>query len=67
MVGWSIDASSTTSLTTNALALAIGNPSPRSDTTVIHSDRGVELGSGVNTMGMVTPVEHELRPSRPVV
>jgi transposase InsO family protein len=45
VVGWSIDASPTAALTTNALAVAIGNRSPRPGGTIIHSDPGVEFGS----------------------
>jgi transposase InsO family protein len=45
VVGWSIDASPTAALTTNALAMAIGNRSPLPGGTIIHSDRGVQFGS----------------------
>lgn len=45
VVGWSIDASPTAALTTNALAMAIGNRSPRPGGTIIHSDHGVQFGS----------------------
>ncbi|WAU78465.1 DDE-type integrase/transposase/recombinase (plasmid) [Streptomyces sp. Qhu-G9] len=44
VVGWSIDASPTAALTTNALAMAIGNRSPSPGGTIIHSDHGVEGG-----------------------
>jgi putative transposase len=44
VVGWSIDASPTAALVTNALSMAIDsrNPPPGA---VIHSDRGVQFGS----------------------
>lgn len=44
VVGWSIDASPTAALVTNALSMAVGN---RADIagTVIHSDQGVQFGS----------------------
>lgn len=45
VVGWSIDASPTAALTTNALAMAIGNRSPRPGSTIIHSDHAVQFGS----------------------
>ncbi|MFF2430854.1 transposase [Streptomyces mirabilis] len=45
VVGWSIDASPTAALTTNALAMATGNSSPRPGGTIIHSDRGVQCES----------------------
>lgn len=45
VVGWSIDASPTAALTTNALAMVIGNRSSRPGGTIIHSDRGVQFGS----------------------
>ncbi|MCX5357036.1 IS3 family transposase (plasmid) [Streptomyces mirabilis] len=45
VVGWSIDTSPTAALTTNALAMAIGNRSPRPGGTIIHSDHGVQGGS----------------------
>ncbi|MGI3224213.1 DDE-type integrase/transposase/recombinase [Streptomyces sp. GTA36] len=44
VVGWSIDASPTAALTTDALAMAIGNRSPRPGGTIIHSDHGVQGG-----------------------
>ncbi|SDM62747.1 Integrase core domain-containing protein [Streptomyces sp. cf386] len=44
-MGWSIDASPTAALTTNALAMAIGNRSPSPGSTIIHSDHGVQFGS----------------------
>ncbi|MFJ1536617.1 DDE-type integrase/transposase/recombinase [Streptomyces mirabilis] len=44
VVGWSIDASPTAALTTNALAMATGNRSPRPGGTIIHSDHGVQGG-----------------------
>ena len=44
VVGWSIDSSSTTSLVTNALGMAIGQRSPRPET-VIHSDQGTQFTS----------------------
>jgi putative transposase len=45
VVGWSIDASQTAALTTNALSMAIANRSPSPQTrTVIHSDHGVQPG-----------------------
>jgi transposase InsO family protein len=43
VVGWSIDASQTSALVTNALSMAISNRRP--DTTVIHSDHGVQFAS----------------------
>lgn len=45
VVGWSIDASPTAALNTNALAMAIGNRSPQPGGTIIHSDHGVQFGS----------------------
>jgi putative transposase len=46
VVGWSIDASQTAALATNALSMAIANRSPRPQTgTVIHSDHGVQFTS----------------------
>jgi len=45
VVGWSIDASPTAALATNALAMAIGNRSPQPGGTIIHSDHGVQFGS----------------------
>ncbi|MGW6791544.1 IS3 family transposase [Streptomyces chartreusis] len=45
VVGWSIVASPTAALTTKALAMAIGNRSPRPGGTIIHSDHGVQFGS----------------------
>ena len=44
VVGWSIDSSSTTSLVTNALGMAIDQRSPKSET-VIHSDQGTQFTS----------------------
>jgi transposase InsO family protein len=44
VVGWSIDASPTAALVTNALGMAIDTRSPPSGP-VIHSDRGVQFGS----------------------
>jgi putative transposase len=49
VVGWSIDASQTAALATNALSMAIANRNPRPSTgagcgTVIHSDHGVQGG-----------------------
>lgn len=43
VVGWSIDASQTSALVTNALSMAISNRQP--DATVIHSDHGVQFTS----------------------
>jgi transposase InsO family protein len=43
VVGWSIDASQTATLVTNALGMAIGNRHPAA--TVIHSDHGVQFTS----------------------
>jgi len=40
VVGWSIDATQTAILVTNALSMAIGNRQPRG--TIIHSDHGVQ-------------------------
>ncbi|MGY1496777.1 transposase [Streptomyces sp. QTS52] len=45
VVAWSIDASPTAALATDAMALAIGNRSPRPGGTIIHSDHGVQFGS----------------------
>ncbi|MFE2491460.1 IS3 family transposase [Streptomyces mirabilis] len=45
VVGWLIDASPTAALTTNALAVATGNRSPRPGGTIIHSDHGVQCES----------------------
>ncbi|MFJ2241125.1 transposase [Streptomyces sp. NPDC087859] len=47
VVGWSIDASPTAALTTNALAMAraIGNRSPRPGDAIIPSAHGVQFGS----------------------
>jgi putative transposase len=47
VVGWSIDATQTASLVTNALSMAIGNRQPTG--TVIHSDHGVQFTSWVFT------------------
>jgi putative transposase len=44
VVGWSIDASPTAALVTNALGMAIDSRTP-SVGAVIHSDRGVQFGS----------------------
>ncbi len=44
VVGWSIDASPTAALVTNALGMAIDTRTPPSGA-VIHSDRGVQSGS----------------------
>ena len=44
VVGWSIDATQTSALVTNALSMAISNRSP-SQGTVIHSDHGVQFTS----------------------
>ncbi len=41
VVGWSIDASQTSALVTNALSMAIANRQPAA--TVIHSDHGVQI------------------------
>jgi transposase InsO family protein len=46
VVGWSIDATQTAALATNALSMAIANRSPDPATgTVIHSDHGVQFTS----------------------
>ena len=46
IVGWSIDASQTAALATNALGMAITNRAPRPGAgTVIHSDHGVQFTS----------------------
>ena len=46
VVGWSIDASQTAALATNALSMAIANRNPTpGDPTVIHSDHGVQFTS----------------------
>jgi transposase InsO family protein len=44
VVGWSIDASQTTALVTNALGMAIDTRRPPPGA-VIHSDQGVQFGS----------------------
>ena len=44
VVGWSIDASPTAALVTNALSMAITNRGEVTGT-VIHSDQGVQFGS----------------------
>ena len=45
VVGWSIDATQTAALATNALSMAIANRSPHPDAgIVIHSDHGVQGG-----------------------
>ena len=44
VVGWSIDASQTAALATNALSMAITNRNPGGGT-VIHSDHGVQFTS----------------------
>ncbi|WP_344566767.1 IS3 family transposase [Streptomyces atrovirens] len=44
VVSWSIDASPTAALTTNALSMAVGNHHPQPGGTIIHSDHGVRLG-----------------------
>ncbi len=48
VVGWSIDASPTAALVTNALGMAIDTRTPPVGA-VIHSDRGVQFGSWVFT------------------
>lgn len=48
VVGWSIDASPTGALVTNALSMAIERRKPPAGT-VIHSDQGVQFGSWVFT------------------
>ncbi len=45
VVGWSIDASPTAALATNALDMAIDNRRPQPNATVIHSDHGVQFTS----------------------
>ena len=44
VVGWSIDATQTAALVTNALSMAIGNRSPQPGT-IIHSDQGIQFTS----------------------
>jgi transposase InsO family protein len=44
VVGWSIDATQTSALVTNALSMAISNRKP-GPTTVIHADHGVQFTS----------------------
>jgi putative transposase len=44
VVGWSIDATPTAALVTNALGMAIQTPTPPGGT-VIHSDQGVQFAS----------------------
>jgi putative transposase len=48
VVGWSIDASPTAALVTNALSMAIERRKPPAGA-VIHSDQGVQFGSWVFT------------------
>ena len=46
VVGWSIDASPTSGLVTNALSMAIQNRTPRADSgLIIHSDQGTQFTS----------------------
>ncbi len=45
VVGWSIDSSPTAALATNALGMALENRRPQPQTTVIHSDHGVQFTS----------------------
>ncbi|MBB0242529.1 IS3 family transposase [Streptomyces alkaliphilus] len=44
VVGWSIDATQTAALATNALSMAISNRGPQPQNTIIHSDHGVQGG-----------------------
>jgi putative transposase len=55
VVGWSIDASATAALVTNALGMAISQRGP--DGTVIHSDQGTQPSSlrGRSPAGPSTP------------
>lgn len=45
VVGWSIDATQTAALATNALSMAITNRRPQPQNTIIHSDHGVQFTS----------------------
>jgi hypothetical protein len=46
VVGWSIDASPTSALVTNALSMAIENRAPRpGGGLIVHSDQGPQAGS----------------------
>ena len=45
VVGWSIDASATAMLVTNALGMAIDQRQPTEGRTVIHSDQGTQFTS----------------------
>ncbi|WP_409467351.1 hypothetical protein [Streptomyces sp. HC307] len=45
MVGWSIDASPTAALATNALSMVINNRHLQPGGTIICSDHGVQFGS----------------------
>jgi putative transposase len=45
VVGWSIDATQTAALATNALNMAISNRRPQPQNTIIHSDHGVQFTS----------------------
>ena len=45
VVGWSIDATQTAALATNALSMAISNRSPQPGGTFIHSDHGTQFTS----------------------
>lgn len=53
VVGWSIDASATATLVTNALAMAIDQRQPDAGTTVIHSDQGTQFTSWAFTQRAV--------------
>ena len=59
VVGWSIDASPTAGLVTNALGMAIDARRP-ADSTVIHSDQGTQYGSWAFTR---RALDAGLRPS----
>lgn len=53
MVGWSIDATQTAALVTNALSMAISNRAPAG--TVIHSDQGCSSPPGPSPHAPATP------------
>jgi transposase InsO family protein len=52
-VGWSIDASQTAALVTNALSMAIQQRKPEDGSTVIHRDKGTQFTSWAFTQRAV--------------
>ncbi|AVT32938.1 hypothetical protein C6361_29635 [Plantactinospora sp. BC1] len=56
VVGWSIDATQTATLVTNALGMAISNRQPQPGT-IIHSDHGVQGGFNRSSQHLVGEVE----------